>query len=1090
MSLPNSVLCDTLIAFDNTMLHHSITQHINLLLDELPSLQEGASEHGVLFTEYEEILHDIISMILSAELQLFSSHMARWTFLIQTYPQYTKAGILYGMFIRLKKNATIPDRLENARRICRSILLILTDSNAEITVEIPSHSEVDTQHDIALLRGTIQSWEQHNHHTIITCRDEFQRIFHVEIQDIHTSCHKLWHGAKMHFTHCIQSHDSDYYRSTESTLCIIEPDILYTATDIAECCGNGDHISIGSMFIRKFTKKQSGIALLAGIIVGNWLDAAISNEAIHPKDIINETIKSMPLQALSAIRDAMDMERLALLCQELIQSLDGILDTMDGDDISTETTFLAPTYGLMGRLDILMEYANDPLRKTVIELKSGNAPSIGLPVHLCGMMIPMGAWKNHVIQVACYNLLLDSAFPNRKGESRLLYAKDKQSPIRNVMNSHHAKREAIIIRNAIMSLEHDITKRKFGSFMHLFSDAELAEMPPFTREDINAFNHAFTAMDKLSTLYWLASLSFIMREHHSARIGSGNRNGLSSLWKYSIDEKQEQLSAIGYLTIDAEHSDFERFHIYVRYSEKSVTMTSLRKGDIVLLFPHDALKESGSIQGHMYKAIIKDIQQDGILISLRNKHAYKDHFLDATTQWCIETDGGNESLFSGILRSMGDFLRADEDKRALILGKRRPRKSEPYSGALPDFLHETQSKLLRNILTCEDYFLVQGPPGTGKTSALISTITTMLYEQSSENILLSAFTNRAVDELCAVVKKLGIPFLRLGSKQATAFPHESLQAYSEELSLEDLRSFLQSTRIIISTVSTLHTHPEIHDWFSATTMIIDEASQLLEPHISGILTHAKRYILIGDERQLPAVITQDMNATTVNHELFTEIGLTDFRMSLFERLLRQCIHNGDDHAFGMLTMQARMHTDISTIVSAMNYDDKLQIMNPWQSSNDDIPLPSFPRLAWIPTQPEYQFKVHKAEAALSIELALQAINIGNCDSIGIITPFRSQIALIQSLIPEYAQDVITVDTVERFQGSERDLIIISLAIHSVHHMKGIASIVEIQGEIIDRKLNVALTRARKQCIILGCPTALNHDSPYHTLWKKLRESHE
>ena len=353
--------------------------------------------------------------------------------------------------------------------------------------------------------------------------------------------------------------------------------------------------------------------------------------------------------------------------------------------------------------------------------------------------------------------------------------------------------------------------------------------------------------------------------------------------------------------------------------------------------------------------------------------------------------------------------------------------------------------------------------------------------------MLCAFTNRAVDELCAIVQRLGLPFLRLGSKQSTEFPEYSLQTYAEDMSMEELRTFLTSNRIIISTVSTLHTHSEIHSWFESTTMIIDEASQLLEPHLSGILTHADRFILIGDERQLPAVITQDLQGTKVNHPLFEDVGLTDFRMSLFERLLRLCIQHGDIHAYGMLTMQARMHEDISKIVSKMNYDNKLGIMNTWQSMQDDIPLPLYPRLAWIATHPEHQFKIHKAEAELAVELAMRVCDQGNTYSIGIITPFRSQIALIQSLIPEHARDSITVDTVERFQGSERDLIIISLAIHSAHHMKGIESQTEINGNIIDRKLNVALTRARKQCIILGAPTALKYDSPYHVLWSMLKD---
>ena len=171
----------------------------------------------------------------------------------------------------------------------------------------------------------------------------------------------------------------------------------------------------------------------------------------------------------------------------------------------------------------------------------------------------------------------------------------------------------------------------------------------------------------------------------------------------------------------------------------------------------------------------------------------------------------------------------------------------------------------------------------------------------------------------------------------------------------------------------------------------------------------------------------------------------------------------------------------------MNYDNKLGIMNTWQSMQDDIPLPLYPRLAWIATHPEHQFKIHKAEAELAVELAMRVCDQGNTYSIGIITPFRSQIALIQSLIPEHARDSITVDTVERFQGSERDLIIISLAIHSAPHMKGIESQTEINGNIIDRKLNVALTRARKQCIILGAPTALKYDSPYHVLWSMLKD---
>lgn len=1068
------------------MLDQSFTAHISSILDTLPSLQEHAIEHGVQINEYDEIINQVVAMALSSELQLFSSHIAEWTFLIQKYPHLKKAGILHGKFLGIKKKAHSTVQLEEARLLCRAILSILAGLPEEIPSNIEYSQFEQSRAESSLFRGSILNWEVKKGFTHIICTDALQAEYHFHIQDMHISCPRLWKGATIHITDCIEQQDQFHLISSDSTLCIIEPDILHTATDIAECSGNGRHISIGSMFIKKFSKRQSGIALLAGIIVGHWLDQAIAGEHLHMDEIISKTIKSMPLQAMSAIHDETDFKRLEMLCQELINNLELVLDTFDGDAVSTETTFLAPIFGLMGRLDILMEYADDPLHKTVIELKSGNAPSIGLPVNVSNVNIPMGAWKNHVIQVACYNLLLDSAFPNRTGDSRLIYAKDMQSPIRNVMNSHHAKREAILMRNTIVALEHDIIKRTFSSFIHLFSDAELAEMPIYAREEISAFRYDFEGMDKLSQLYWLATLSFIMREHHSARIGSGHRAGLSSLWQYTIEEKQEHLSAIGFLKIDCEISDFERYHLHLNLTENSAKMSSLRKGDIILFFPHEALQNQGTIQGHIHKAVIKDIMHNSIIISLRNKYAFEEHFRNPNTHWCIEADAGNESLFTGLMRSIGDFMRAGQDKRDMILGKRRPRKANPYQGNVPDFLHETQSTLLRNILASQDYFLVQGPPGTGKTSALIHSIIQILHKDPVEKILLCAYTNRAVDELCAVVNKLGLSFLRLGSKQSTAFSDHSLQALAEQSTLEELRDYISNNRIIISTVSTLHTHAEIFSWFTPSTMIVDEASQLLEPQLSGILTHAKRFILIGDERQLPAVITQDVKGTSVNHPLFEEIGLTDFRMSLFERLLRLCILRGDDHAYGMLTMQARMHDDIARIVSTMNYDSKLQSMNEWQKSAIQNPLPEFPGLHWIEMHPEHQFKIHRAEAELSIELAMRAFEQGNTQSIGIITPFRSQIALIQSLIPEHARDVILVDTVERFQGSERDLIIISLAIHCQLHMKGIESITTFDGEKIDRKLNVALTRARKQCIILGVPSALDFDSPYYALWKMLK----
>ena len=1064
------------------MISQEFTEHITSLLDSLPSLQENQATVQV--HEYSDLLHEVIALALNTELQLFSSHYAEWVFLAQKYPHCTSATNAYKHFISLMNSPSAQEHSTTIQFLCRTILSILAGLQQEEYI----NDTIDIEKSISqeqVFRGVITSWHVDDAYLFIECQNTNQEQVMLRISHEHSLFKTLWKGATIHLTDSIID-DHGQYTSTEKTLCVLEPDILLTATDIAECTTNGDQLSIGSMFIRKFSKKESGIPLLAGIIAGNWLDKAIAGDTISIDNVVQSTLKSMPLQALNAIKGEEDISKLMDICTTLKEALDALLDSFDAPMISTEAAFMAPMYGLLGRLDILMEY-EDQLQKTVIELKSGNAPNTGLPVHFRGLTIPMGAWKNHILQVACYNLLLDAAFPGRTGDSRLLYPKDVQNPIRNVINNHLSKKEALRIRNEIISLEHDIIHRKFSSFIELFSDEALLEMTPYTRDEVMKFKTHFQQLDKTSELYVLASLSFILREQQSARLGSGNNPGLSSLWHHTIDEKQQKLQAIGYLRIDSASSDFDLFHIHVRYTDRSQRMSSLRIGDIILFMPHEALSVQGQILGHIHKATIRSISNEGIFISLRNKVAQKEQFTSSDTLWCIEADAGNESLYTSLLRSLGDIVRSDIEKRHRILGLNRPSIGNLYDGPIPVFLHSTQKDLLRQILSSKDYFLLQGPPGTGKTSAMIRSMIECLMQDENERIMLCAFTNRAVDELCAAVDSLNLPFIRLGSKHATAFPHSSLQYLSETMSLEDLRSEICSSRIIISTVSTVHTHTEIHEWFSTTTMIIDEASQLLEPQVSGILMHTKRFILIGDERQLPAVITQDIRGTKLQHPLFEDIALSDFRHSLFERLLKLCMRNGDTHAYGMLTIQARMHQDISAIVSSMHYGNRLQSMNPWQSAEDDIPLKEYPRLTWIATKPELQYKIHHAEAELAVSLASRALQKQTVQEIGIITPFRSQIALIQSLIPDEYKPQITVDTVERFQGSERELIIISLAIHNEFHAKGIESFAEIEGEMIDRKLNVALTRAKKQCIILGCPEALRKDSPYAHLYNRLSQ---
>jgi DNA replication ATP-dependent helicase Dna2 len=108
-------------------------------------------------------------------------------------------------------------------------------------------------------------------------------------------------------------------------------------------------------------------------------------------------------------------------------------------------------------------------------------------------------------------------------------------------------------------------------------------------------------------------------------------------------------------------------------------------------------------------------------------------------------------------------------------------------------------------------------------------------------------------------------------------------------------------------------------------------------------------------------------------------------------------------------------------------------------------------------------------------------------SIGIISPFRAQGSLIRNMLQDVIKKDINVDTVERYQGSERDVIIISTGLNYPLMLKSIESVVNINGKIIDRKLNVAITRAKQQLIITGNATVLEQSESYRKLIEKIKQ---
>ena len=349
-----------------------------------------------------------------------------------------------------------------------------------------------------------------------------------------------------------------------------------------------------------------------------------------------------------------------------------------------------------------------------------------------------------------------------------------------------------------------------------------------------------------------------------------------------------------------------------------------------------------------------------------------------------------------------------------------------------------------------------------------------------------AYTNRAVDEICSMLTDVGIDFLRLGN-EASCDPRFKSHLLDSQLSdtprLNTIQQRIQQARVVVSTTTTMLARPFIFQLKHFSLCVVDEASQILEPDIIGLLASEaiNRFVLIGDYKQLPAVVQQPGHFE-----------------SLFERLIRWEHLQGRKQFIGILRKQGRMHPDVAQFVNKMFYvkeqlepvpckhqlDTSLHYKTPSEDALDEV----------LKTHRVVFMDAGTHEAALVANLLWRIWRLhddGQFDSdktVGIIVPYRYQIALIRQELARYdipALMQVCIDTVERYQGSQRDVIIYSFGVEQMTDLDFLtATCFKEDGRIIDRKLNVALTRARKQLLITGCTTILQHNPLFAELIKQ------
>ena len=895
-----------------------------------------------------------------------------------------------------------------------------------------------------------------------------------------------WKFAPLHLFNIKKvPHKETLYTTTTDSLVVLEPDFLVNATDIAECFHQNGNPFL--YLLKKFIGFTNTEPIILGKIVNNEFDELLRNSEAQFEKIFENAIRQNLISLLSLhLSDDSTVNNMRQRAQGHYDRLQSTVTRLERNSATIEPTFLSDEYGLQGRLDVMLEYTSDVNRKDIIELKSGSAPSSRI-------------WPNHLIQVSSYNLLLDSSFPNRTGSSSILYSKaDIEEALRNVPNIIQPKQDALMLRNQIVAIEHKLANGE-SELIQQINPTNFGIAPTYVRDDIEDFDSALSAATALEKKYFYAFVSFIARELRTTKIGSNIDNGnegFASLWRKGIAEKEESFNILAYLELCRDNNDFENFK--VKRTDRTLKVSNFRVGDIVVLYPLESDGFLRPLQHQILKCKIKEIDSEYIKLRFRNKQVNRTYF-DQFRHWIIEHDLSDVG-FNAMNQSLFNFLKSDPERKNLLLGLKKPEFSH-IPPIRAEELNEEQCKHLTSAMSAKDYFLLQGPPGTGKTSKMLKEMVRHLIDNTKEDIMLLAFTNRAVDEICDALSNIqdSFFFIRLGNEETTRHGKNLLSELAPGRSIQEIEERIRETRIFVSTVSFVNIHQELLQLKNFSTMIIDEASQLLEPHLVGLLTTVKRFILIGDEKQLPAVVVQKEKDTIVDDVDLKSVGIEDLRTSLFERLLKRSQKNGWNDAFGMLSTQGRMHVDIAEFPNQRFYSNKLKPLLGWQendeqrfshtSSNPIEQMLAQSRILFIPSQRERGTKVHRQEAARVNKILNTIARVYGSDfndeTVGVITPYRAQIGEISSKLSENLRKLVTVDTVERFQGSEREIIIISFAVNHPKQLQNLQALT-LDGAV-DRKLNVALTRAKEHLIILGRPDILGRREHFRQLIEFIKQ---
>lgn len=786
-----------------------------------------------------------------------------------------------------------------------------------------------------------------------------------------------------------------------------------------------------------------------------------------------------------------------------------------------EATRYSPLYGLEGRIDLATE--DDSAGVQIIELKSGSA------------------WDGHLSQVRCYTLLWAGLAKTRELEvsGYVLYSRyGRLSAV--PMEDISRERRILRARNELVACHRS------------YVDPTYSYTPPhFMQEprNCNAPSCKFRR-DRCREQTSVLGLDPEVSAESASAMG-GVWSGFSPelvarAWEYyrHMDrliemERWTQHSAMGMLFDQARLGD--RIKEHRACTQMKLDEVDLERGLVTFRGQGAQIFGQGSAvlahhgdlhHGHVLRGYVEESSPTHV--TLRSQAAQIAATLDAE-DWILDNlpvrigvRHAKRALYTFMRRRENariEALLAPSDARELFEPSEELREAHATThadvplrrrlGAAPA-LNARQREAVDAALYSPMGALIQGPPGTGKTTVIARIVRELVAR--GERVLVCAQTNTAVDTILSKVVDAGVrSFLRVGHMARSASLAATLEAdgadpelfFTKNLArrcstLEELNMALTTCPVFGATTHATTSAP-LFEFFARQigtpafdVVIVDEASQITEPMTLAALNRAKRFVLVGDHKQLPPIVQAEQALTAYFEGDFdgveldrdessrpssyqvppqlTQIGIAGLDRSLFERLVERLPHV-------MLEEQYRMNRAIMSHSNRAFYGGKLHAhasvaghklaTSPAFLETLESPIkrrldPDIP-LLFEHIQGEDRGRSNRAEADAIVDTIITMMHQnaflsggehGPKPSIGVISPFRAQVQLIRSeLVARLGERAwqVDVDTVERYQGGERDIILVSFVK------------TERAGEFLSdlRRLNVTLTRARKKLVCFG-----------------------